>query len=112
DPPRQRPDAAARRGRRAADLSAGARPMTARRRHLALAKTQAHALPNRGGGSWEGDARALRAALKGRIEGEVRFDGGSRALYATDASNYRQVPIGVVVPRHVGDVLATVEVCR
>ena len=31
--------------------------------------------------------------------GEVRFDAGSRALYATDASNYRQVPIGVVVPR-------------
>ena len=40
-------------------------------------------------------ARALRAC----VAGEVRFDDGSRALYATDASNYRQVPIGVVVPR-------------
>jgi FAD/FMN-containing dehydrogenase/Fe-S oxidoreductase len=42
----------------------------------------------------------------------VRFDDGSRALYATDASNYRQVPIGVVIPRSVGDVVATVQVCR
>jgi hypothetical protein len=42
--------------------------------------------------------QALAAELKGAIEGEVRFDAGSRALYATDASNYRQVPIGVVIP--------------
>lgn len=56
--------------------------------------------------------RALAAALRGTIEGEVRFDKGSRSLYATDASNYRQVPIGVVVPRTVDDVLATVELCR
>ncbi len=32
------------------------------------------------------------------MSGEVRFDAGSRALYATDGSNYRQVPIGVVIP--------------
>ena len=38
------------------------------------------------------------------IEGEVRFDSGSRALYATDGSNYRQVPIGVVIPKSVDDV--------
>jgi FAD/FMN-containing dehydrogenase len=42
----------------------------------------------------------------------VRFDRGSRALYATDASNYRQVPIGVVLPRDTDDVLAAVEACR
>lgn len=47
-----------------------------------------------------------------RLAGEVRFDDGTRALYATDASNYRQVPIGVVIPRHADDVLATVELCR
>ncbi len=41
------------------------------------------------------------------VEGEVRFDPGSRALYATDASNYRMVPIGVVIPRHAEDVLRT-----
>ena len=52
--------------------------------------------------------KELRAAL----EGEVRFDGGSRALYATDSSNYRQVPIGVVVPKTREDVIKTVEICR
>ena len=57
-------------------------------------------------------AHELEAALRKRIEGEVRFDDGSRALYATDASNYRQVPIGVVVPKTIEDVLATVEQCR
>ena len=45
------------------------------------------------------DARALAADLARSIRGEVRFDHGSRALYATDASNYRQAPIGVVIPR-------------
>jgi FAD/FMN-containing dehydrogenase/Fe-S oxidoreductase len=44
--------------------------------------------------------------------GEVRFDDGSRALYATDASNYRQVPIGVVIPRTIEDVVETVAACR
>ncbi len=58
------------------------------------------------------DAAAIEARLKGRIKGEVRFDTGSRALYATDGSNYRQVPIGVVIPRDVDDVIRTVEVCR
>ncbi len=58
------------------------------------------------------DARGLEERLRRSIEGEVRFDNGSRALYATDASNYRQVPIGVVVPRTVEDVVRTVEACR
>ncbi|SKA11668.1 FAD-binding and (Fe-S)-binding domain-containing protein [Novilysobacter spongiicola] len=57
-------------------------------------------------------AHALARELRKRIDGEVRFDAGSRALYATDASNYRQVPIGVVVPRHLDDVVATVAACR
>jgi FAD/FMN-containing dehydrogenase/Fe-S oxidoreductase len=57
------------------------------------------------------DAAPLQEALRRAIEGEVRFDAGSRALYATDASNYRQVPIGVVVPRSVDDVIATVATC-
>ncbi|HEX3550598.1 MAG TPA: FAD-binding oxidoreductase, partial [Candidatus Elarobacter sp.] len=63
-------------------------------------------------GAWNGDAEALAAALRGRIAGEVRFDDGSRALYATDASNYRQVPIGVVVPRTIEDAIETVAVAR
>ena len=58
------------------------------------------------------DAAALAEALRAAVSGEVRFDRGTRALYATDGSNYRQVPIGVVLPRNVDDVEATVALCR
>jgi FAD/FMN-containing dehydrogenase/Fe-S oxidoreductase len=54
----------------------------------------------------------LEKELRRRVEGEVRFGDGDRALYATDGSNYRQVPIGVVVPKSVEDVIATVAACR
>ena len=59
-----------------------------------------------------GVGSALEVALRQAVTGEVRFDGGSRAAYSTDASNYRQVPIGVVLPRTVEDVVATVALCR
>ncbi len=58
------------------------------------------------------DAALLAADLHREVRGEVRFDDGARALYATDASNYRQVPIGVVVPRDAHDVVATVALTR
>src|SRR5690349_22618020 len=58
------------------------------------------------------DAGALEAELRSSVEGEVRFDAGSKALYAADASNYRQVPIGVVIPKSREDVIATVAACR
>jgi FAD/FMN-containing dehydrogenase/Fe-S oxidoreductase len=58
------------------------------------------------------DSQALAEALRRNLRGEVRFDDGSRALYATDASNYRQVPIGVVLPRDVDDVVATISFAR
>ncbi|NML43973.1 FAD-binding oxidoreductase [Ramlibacter sp. G-1-2-2] len=58
------------------------------------------------------DVAALEQALRRTVQGEVRFDDGSRALYAADASNYRQVPIGVVLPETVEDVVATVAACR
>src|SRR5690348_11916892 len=58
------------------------------------------------------DADGLAAELRRRIRGEVRFDDGSRAMYATDASNYRQVPIGVILPRDEEDVVETVAVAR
>jgi FAD/FMN-containing dehydrogenase/Fe-S oxidoreductase len=58
------------------------------------------------------DAAALAAELTDEIQGEVRFDDGSRALYATDGSNYRQVPIGVVIPKSVDDIIKTVTACR
>lgn len=57
------------------------------------------------------DVRSLEHDLRASIEGEVRFDSGSRAMYSTDASNYRQVPIAVVVPRTTDDVVATVAAC-
>jgi FAD/FMN-containing dehydrogenase/Fe-S oxidoreductase len=58
------------------------------------------------------DARSLARSLAARLEGEVRFAHGSRALYANDGSVYRQLPIGVVIPRSADDVVATVELCR
>ncbi|MDQ2717971.1 MAG: FAD-binding oxidoreductase, partial [Chloroflexota bacterium] len=58
------------------------------------------------------DAQALATELRAQIRGEVRFDAGSCALYATDASNYRQVPVGVVIPRDADDVVRTVAACR
>lgn len=58
------------------------------------------------------DADALARDLQAKVRGEVRFDEGSRALYTTDASNYRQVPIGVVLPRDKDDVVETVAICR
>ncbi|AEW99599.1 FAD-binding and (Fe-S)-binding domain-containing protein [Streptantibioticus cattleyicolor] len=54
----------------------------------------------------------LERALRKAVEGEVRFDPGSLALYANDASNFRQVPIGVVIPRTLDDVVATHRVCH
>ncbi|MCI0443553.1 FAD-binding oxidoreductase [bacterium] len=57
-------------------------------------------------------ARDLENDLRRAVIGEVRFDPGTRALYATDASNYRQVPIGVVSPKSVDDVIAAAEIAR
>ncbi len=54
----------------------------------------------------------LAADLKRALRGDVRFDDGSRALYSTDASNYRQLPLGVVLPRDTDDVVEAVAVCR
>jgi FAD/FMN-containing dehydrogenase/Fe-S oxidoreductase len=54
----------------------------------------------------------LEAELRKQVRGDVRFDRGSRALYASDGSNYRQIPIGLVVPRDTEDVIATVSACR
>ncbi|MGK2859333.1 MAG: FAD-binding and (Fe-S)-binding domain-containing protein, partial [Thermoanaerobaculia bacterium] len=61
---------------------------------------------------FRGDAAALARELREAISGEVLFDAGSRALYATDSSNYRQVPIGVVRPRNADEVVAALEVAR
>ena len=56
--------------------------------------------------------RDLERDLKEAVAGEVRFDTGTRAAYATDASNFRMPPIGVVIPASIDDVVATHRVCR
>src|SRR3954463_11297573 len=58
------------------------------------------------------DLKTLERDLRGLLTGEVRFDDASRALYATDGSNYRQVPLGVVIPRTIDDVVNTVRACH
>ena len=58
------------------------------------------------------ESEKLEQQLRAQIRGEVRFDASSKALYATDASNYRHIPIGVVIPRDEDDVIATVTICR
>jgi len=55
---------------------------------------------------------SVKLELARQVEGEVRFDAGTRAAYATDASNYRQAPVGVVIPRHEGDVIAALSIAR
>ena len=58
------------------------------------------------------DRRALAHDLRAAVEGDVRFDTAARALYATDASNFRQPPVGVVVPRTLDDVVAVHRICH
>ena len=58
------------------------------------------------------DVAALEKDLRGNVRGEVRFGDGDRALYSTDSSNYRQIPLGIVIPRDRTDVIATVAACR
>jgi FAD/FMN-containing dehydrogenase/Fe-S oxidoreductase len=58
------------------------------------------------------EADSLARELRTTIKGEVRFNHGSRAAYSMDASNYRQIPIGIVVPLDEADVITTVSICR
>jgi FAD/FMN-containing dehydrogenase/Fe-S oxidoreductase len=58
------------------------------------------------------DTGKLQHALTEAVDGEVRFDAGSRGAYAHDGSNYRQPPIGVVVPKTADAAAAAVQVCR
>jgi FAD/FMN-containing dehydrogenase/Fe-S oxidoreductase len=58
------------------------------------------------------DVGRLERALRKAVDGEVRFDTASLGLYAQDASNFRQVPIGVVVPRTLDDVVAVHKICH
>jgi FAD/FMN-containing dehydrogenase/Fe-S oxidoreductase len=55
---------------------------------------------------------SFQSELRLMVEGDVRFDVATLGIYSTDASNYRQVPIGVVAPRHAGDVINAVALAR
>src|SRR6476660_5473404 len=83
--------------------------MSANRVPLVLSEQLKQSWRNR---SLDVDPLALEAELRRTISGEVRFDAGSKALYAADASNYRQVPIGVVIPKSREDVVQTVAASR
>lgn len=58
------------------------------------------------------NVKDLENDLKKVVTGEVRFDDGSRALYSTDASNYRQIPIGVVLPKTEEDIINIINICH
>ncbi len=60
----------------------------------------------------EGSRQRLADELAAALRGEVHFDGATRGIYATDSSNYRQVPLGVVMPLDEDDVVRAVEICR
>ena len=64
------------------------------------------------GAAGRANTSGLERELAERVAGEVRFDAGSRAAYSTDGSNFRQVPIGVVIPRSVDAAVEAVAVCR
>ena len=60
----------------------------------------------------EATRRALMRDLTEVVRGQVEFDGATRGIYATDSSNYRQVPLGVTFPLDERDLQSIVEVCR
>lgn len=62
-------------------------------------------------GREEVDLAALATDLQAALQGEVRFDRAARGLYATDSSNYRQVPLGLVLPRTLDDVVLAHRIC-
>jgi FAD/FMN-containing dehydrogenase/Fe-S oxidoreductase len=81
--------------------------------HIDIAHSLSPRQRRSGAHDWADDARrALEDDLRNAISGEVRFDAGSRGMYATAGANYREIPIGVVVPRGVEDVIAALAVCR
>jgi FAD/FMN-containing dehydrogenase/Fe-S oxidoreductase len=64
------------------------------------------------GGVEEIDLEALERDLRSSVRGEIRFDAGTRAAYSHDSSNYRQPPLGVVIPATRDDLVAAVRVCH
>src|SRR5665213_1591420 len=71
-------------------------------------------LPSSHARTWDQfpEASELERQLRAKIRGEVRFDAASKAAYSTDSSNYRHIPIGLVIPHDELDVINTVTICR
>src|SRR5438046_7583053 len=59
-----------------------------------------------------GSAKILELELRRVLRGEIRFDAGACASYASGRSSYRQAPIGMVIPRDKDDVIAAMTACR
>ncbi|HET7866671.1 MAG TPA: FAD-binding oxidoreductase, partial [Burkholderiaceae bacterium] len=55
---------------------------------------------------------ALARRLRAHTQGEVLFDIASRGRYATDASIYQIMPVGVLVPRTEQDLVAAIGIAR
>jgi FAD/FMN-containing dehydrogenase/Fe-S oxidoreductase len=85
------------------------RPASARR---VIARSKAGRIITESAAFDAGAVRELARRLAETVKGDVGFDASSRALHATDASNYRQTPIGVVAPRSAEDIAAVVDACR
>ena len=58
------------------------------------------------------DVTSLAARLRREQRGTVRDDTLARALYGTDASNYRVVPDAIVLPRTEDDLVTTLALAR
>ena len=54
----------------------------------------------------------LERRLKAEIAGGVHFDRFTRGRYATDASHYQIMPLGVVTPRTIEEAERAIEICR
>ena len=76
-------------------------PIPRRSRRLSLVQLEPHV-----------DRAALQRELQEKLEGEVRFDEVSRALYSTDASVYLIKPLGVAIPKTREDIIRIVDICR
>ncbi|HZZ63966.1 MAG TPA: FAD-binding oxidoreductase, partial [Candidatus Baltobacteraceae bacterium] len=58
------------------------------------------------------DYEALYAELRDAVRGEVHVSDAYRAMYSTDAANYRQIPIAVVLPKDAGDAQRAMQICH
>jgi len=57
-------------------------------------------------------SEALARRLRAETEGEVLFDAASRGRYATDASIYQIMPVGVLVPKTARDIATAIDIAR